>query len=79
MRSYTSSRRPSTSTWQERTTLPNWWMLSPRRPCLWGLAAAGEEGVTRVLEMLRQELMLAMALCGCPDVDAVDRSLIASD
>jgi 4-hydroxymandelate oxidase len=48
------------------------------RPCLWGLAAAGEEGVARVLEMFRQELMLAMALCGCPDVEAIDRSLIAS-
>ncbi|HZI88864.1 MAG TPA: alpha-hydroxy acid oxidase, partial [Candidatus Polarisedimenticolia bacterium] len=38
------------------------------RPSLWGLAAAGEEGVTRVLEMLRQELALSMALCGCPDL-----------
>ena len=47
------------------------------RPCLWGLAAAGEQGVARVLELLRQELMLAMALCGCPDVKAIDRSLIA--
>ena len=47
------------------------------RPCLWGLAAAGEEGVTRVLEILRQELGLAMALCGCPGVGAIDRSLIA--
>jgi len=49
------------------------------RPCLWGLAAAGEEGVARVLEMLRQELSLAMALCGCPGVGAIDRSLIAGD
>ncbi len=48
------------------------------RPCLWGLAAAGEEGVTRVLEMFRQELSLSMALCGCPDLGAIDRSLIAS-
>ena len=47
------------------------------RPCLWGLAAAGEEGVARVLEILRQELGLAMALCGCPGVGAIDRSLIA--
>ncbi len=47
------------------------------RPCLWGLAAAGEEGVLRVLELLRQELTLAMALCGCPDVGAIDRSLVA--
>ncbi|HMI30123.1 MAG TPA: alpha-hydroxy acid oxidase, partial [Candidatus Limnocylindrales bacterium] len=48
------------------------------RPCLWGLAAAGEEGVARVLAMFRQELVLAMALCGCPDIDAIDRSLIAT-
>jgi L-lactate dehydrogenase (cytochrome) len=48
------------------------------RPCLWGLATAGEEGVARVLAMFRQELALAMALCGCPDVDSIDRSLIAS-
>ena len=48
------------------------------RPCLWGLAAAGEEGVKRVLELFRQELTLAMALCGCPDLSAIDRSLIAS-
>ncbi len=48
------------------------------RPCLWGLAAAGEEGVGRVLAMFRQELTLAMALCGCPDLGAIDRSLIAS-
>jgi len=48
------------------------------RPCLWGLAAAGEEGVTRVLEMLRQELSLTMALCGSASVSAIDRSLIAT-
>jgi 4-hydroxymandelate oxidase len=47
------------------------------RPALWGLAAAGEEGVARVLEILRQELIQAMMLCGCPDVAAIDRSLIA--
>jgi isopentenyl diphosphate isomerase/L-lactate dehydrogenase-like FMN-dependent dehydrogenase len=43
------------------------------RPWLWGLAAGGERGVTRVLELLREELDLALALVGCPraaDVDA---------
>lgn len=35
------------------------------RPALWGLAAAGAGGVTRVLGILRDELDLAMALCGC--------------
>jgi 4-hydroxymandelate oxidase len=35
------------------------------RPVFWGLAAAGEEGVTQVLEMLRSELVRALTLCGC--------------
>jgi len=35
------------------------------RPIFWGLAAAGEEGVTQVLEMLRSELVRALTLCGC--------------
>jgi isopentenyl diphosphate isomerase/L-lactate dehydrogenase-like FMN-dependent dehydrogenase len=35
------------------------------RPALWGLAAAGEAGVRQVLELLRTELELALALCGC--------------
>jgi isopentenyl diphosphate isomerase/L-lactate dehydrogenase-like FMN-dependent dehydrogenase len=35
------------------------------RPLLWGLAAAGEEGVLRVLEGLRVEIDHALALCGC--------------
>jgi 4-hydroxymandelate oxidase len=47
------------------------------RPCLWGLAAAGEKGVARVLEMFHQELTLAMALCGCPSIQSIDRSLVA--
>ena len=51
------------------------------RPILWGLAVAGQAGVASVLGVLRRELDLAMALCGCPSVDAVDRDLIrrASD
>jgi isopentenyl diphosphate isomerase/L-lactate dehydrogenase-like FMN-dependent dehydrogenase len=35
------------------------------RPALWGLAAAGEAGASRVLDLLREELELALALCGC--------------
>jgi 4-hydroxymandelate oxidase len=35
------------------------------RPVLWGLAVAGEEGATQVLEILRRELDEAMLLCGC--------------
>jgi isopentenyl diphosphate isomerase/L-lactate dehydrogenase-like FMN-dependent dehydrogenase len=35
------------------------------RAYLWGLAANGQSGVLRVLDMLRSELELAMALSGC--------------
>jgi isopentenyl diphosphate isomerase/L-lactate dehydrogenase-like FMN-dependent dehydrogenase len=41
------------------------------RPPLWGLAVDGESGARRVLEMLREELELALCLCGCPAPDAV--------
>ena len=39
------------------------------RPPLWGLAAGGEMGAIRVLELLRSELELALALCGCASPD----------
>ncbi len=35
------------------------------RPAIWGLAAAGSTGVGQVLSLLRDELELALALCGC--------------
>ncbi len=43
------------------------------RPYLWGLAADGEEGVRRVLELLRDEVTLALALLGCPRVRDVTK------
>jgi len=49
------------------------------RPYLWGLAADGEAGVRRVLELLRAELELAMALSGRPAIAAVDRTLVQAD
>jgi 4-hydroxymandelate oxidase len=38
------------------------------RPMLWGLGVGGDEGVQRVLEILRDELEEAMILCGVPDI-----------
>ncbi len=35
------------------------------RPALWGLAVGGEAGARRVLDLLREELELTLALCGC--------------
>ena len=46
------------------------------RPALWGLAIDGQAGVERVLEMLRNELQVAMQLCGCPTLESIDRSLL---
>ena len=47
------------------------------RPVLWGLAVAGQRGVELVLERLRDELDVAMGLCGCRSPEEVERGLIA--
>jgi L-lactate dehydrogenase (cytochrome) len=44
------------------------------RPALWGLAAAGEKGALRVLQILREELELTLALCGCSTPAALTRA-----
>lgn len=46
------------------------------RPVVWGLAAAGAEGVAHVLEILREEFDLAMALSGCRSVSDIGRRLV---
>ena len=46
------------------------------RPVVWGLAVDGEQGVTRVLNLLRAEVDLAMALCGCRSIADITRELI---
>ena len=46
------------------------------RPVLWGLAADGQRGVERVLELLRFEVDLAMGLCGCASVEEIGRDLL---
>lgn len=47
------------------------------RPVIWGLAADGENGVMSVLEILRNEFDLAMALCGCDSTKKITKELIA--
>jgi 4-hydroxymandelate oxidase len=48
------------------------------RPILWGLAVDGEPGVRRVLELLRDEIELAMALCGARNTGEITADLIAT-
>jgi L-lactate dehydrogenase (cytochrome) len=47
------------------------------RPYLFGLAAGGEAGVTRALDILGDELVRAMQLCGCADVRRIDQRILA--
>ena len=44
------------------------------RAMLWGLAAAGEEGVTDVLRLLRDEIELGLGLLGCRSPTEVTRA-----
>jgi len=43
------------------------------RPVLWGLACGGQKGVIAAIELLLDELRLAMQLIGCPSLDALRR------
>jgi 4-hydroxymandelate oxidase len=46
------------------------------RPVLWGLAANGAAGVQHVLDLLRREIDLGMALAGCTTLAQVTRDLV---
>ena len=46
------------------------------RSFLYGLGAMGEAGVTRALEIIRNELDLTMAFCGRTNVRNIDRSVL---
>lgn len=46
------------------------------RPILWGLVADGEEGVKRVLNILKSELDLSMALCGYTSINQINEEVL---
>ena len=48
------------------------------RPLFWGLATDGEAGVHAVLEMLRDELDLAMGMCGRSTIASIDIGLLGT-
>ena len=49
------------------------------RPVLWGLTLDGQAGVVAVLEHLRGEIDLAMALAGCRTINDIDTALVFSE
>ncbi len=53
--------------------------LQVGRPVIYGLAAKGEYGVKRVIEMLKDELERTMALSGCPNVKDIARSHVRTE
>ncbi|WP_193195739.1 alpha-hydroxy acid oxidase [Nostoc sp. MG11] len=46
------------------------------RPILWGLAVAGQVGVSHVISLLQDELNVAMALSGCAKLQDIDSSFV---
>src|SRR4029077_2308676 len=46
------------------------------RPILWGLSVAGEQGVLRILEILRRELDEAMLLCGHANLSQINGLIV---
>ena len=46
------------------------------RSMVYGLGAMGEAGVTKALQIIRNELDLTMAFCGHTDINTVDRSIL---
>ncbi len=46
------------------------------RPFLYGLGAMGQQGVTKCLDIIRNELDLTMAFCGLRDVAQVDKNIL---
>ncbi|MGH2951341.1 MAG: alpha-hydroxy acid oxidase [Solirubrobacterales bacterium] len=50
-------------------------VLAGRAP-VWGLAVDGEAGAQRVLDLLREEIELALTLLGCPSPAEVERNRV---
>lgn len=48
------------------------------RPVIWGLSYNGSEGVQSVLELLRNELEMALLLSGCNDVNSLNKSYLTT-
>ncbi|XP_022911547.1 2-Hydroxyacid oxidase 1 [Onthophagus taurus] len=49
------------------------------RPTLWGLACNGEEGVKKILEILRKEFDFALALTGCSSVVDIKKEMVVHE
>lgn len=46
------------------------------RPQLWGLAHSGEEGVKKVIQLLKDEVTMATRLCGCTNLSELKKEMV---
>ncbi|CAF1476218.1 unnamed protein product, partial [Rotaria sordida] len=46
------------------------------RPILYGLACGGQDGVRRVLDILKRELVYDMACCGLTSIDQINKDIL---
>ncbi|XP_011867160.1 PREDICTED: hydroxyacid oxidase 1 [Vollenhovia emeryi] len=46
------------------------------RPMLWGLVHGGEKGASEILELMRREIDLALALTGCASVKDITQDMV---
>jgi len=46
------------------------------RPFLYGLGAMGQAGVTKCLDIIRNELDLTMAFCGHTNIGQIDKGIL---
>ncbi|KAG8186983.1 hypothetical protein JTE90_005755 [Oedothorax gibbosus] len=46
------------------------------RPAVWGLAADGEDGVRRILQILKQEFLFTMQLAGASKLEDINKNMI---
>ncbi|CAF4298749.1 unnamed protein product, partial [Rotaria sordida] len=46
------------------------------RPILYGLACGGQDGVRRVLDILKRELVYDMACCGLISIDQINKDIL---
>ena len=46
------------------------------RPALWGLAHSGEEGVKKILTILKTELDYALAITGCATIKDISKEMV---
>lgn len=54
-------------------------MVFVGRPALYGLAHSGEEGVKKILNILKTEFEYALAISGCANISDIERSMVVHE